>query len=302
MNYFGEFAALLTAVFWTVTSLAFERATKLIGSLSVNLIRLVLALIFLSVFSYFYRGYLIPLDASQHQWIWLPISGLIGFVMGDYFLFRAFQEIGARISMLIMALVPPISAIFAWMVMDETMTMQHILAMIITLVGIVLVILNRKKNIANGKKTNKIALNFSFIGLLFALGGATGQAIGLVYSKYGMQDYDAFSSSQIRVFAGLIGYVFLFLILKRWKNLKAAMKNRKALKFVSFGAFTGPFLGVSFSLLAVQHANTGVAATLMSITPVLIIIPTVLVFKEKIKIKEIIGAIIAVIGVAIFFL
>jgi len=46
-NYLGEIAGLLTAVFWTVTSLAFESAGKKVGSLSVNLIRLVMAFFFM---------------------------------------------------------------------------------------------------------------------------------------------------------------------------------------------------------------------------------------------------------------
>lgn len=66
--------------------------------------------------------------------------------------------------------------------------------------------------------------------------------------------------------------------------------------------FFGPFLGVSFSLIAVKYTAAGVAATLMSIVPVLIIAPSVIFFREKVTFKEIAGAIIAVGGVALFFL
>jgi drug/metabolite transporter (DMT)-like permease len=135
-----------------------------------------------------------------------------------------------------------------------------------------------------------------------ALGGAIGQATGLVLSKKGMGSYDAFSSSQIRVLTGIAGFSFLFIFMKRWPRVWAALKNPPAMRRITLGAFFGPFLGVSFSLLAVQHTETGIAATLMSIVPVLIIIPSVLIFHEKINLKEIIGAIITVAGVAMFFL
>src|SRR5665647_2924769 len=103
-QYFGEIAALLTAVFWTVTSMSFESAGKKVGSLSVNLIRLVVAFFIYGVLNYFRRGMFLPLDAGLERWKWLALSGLVGFVMGDLLLFQAYVVVGARISMLIMAL------------------------------------------------------------------------------------------------------------------------------------------------------------------------------------------------------
>jgi len=74
------------------------------------------------------------------------------------------------------------------------------------------------------------------------------------------------------------------------------------MKRVALGSVFGPFLGVSFSLLAIQHTQAGVAASIMSIVPVLIIPPAIFFFHEKVNWKEIIGAVITVGGVAIFFL
>ena len=109
-SHIGEFSALLVAVFWAVSALAFESASKSIGSLPVNIIRLVLAMLFLSIFSQIKFGYFFPLHASHNQWIWLSLSGFIGFVFGDLCLFKAFTVIGSRYSMLIMTLAPPIAA------------------------------------------------------------------------------------------------------------------------------------------------------------------------------------------------
>ena len=139
----GEFAALLVAIFWTITVLAFESASKKVGSLSVNMIRLVIGFILLGVFTYFYRGMILPLDADLHAWIWLSLSGLIGFVFGDYFLFSSFAIIGSRISMLIMTMVPPITALIGWLLLGETMSAKHIFGMTLTISGIAIAILNK---------------------------------------------------------------------------------------------------------------------------------------------------------------
>jgi drug/metabolite transporter (DMT)-like permease len=301
-NYFGEIAGLLTAVFWTVTSMAFESAGKKVGSLAVNLIRLVMAFFFIGVYSWIARGFFFPTDATLFQWQWLALSGLVGFVIGDLLLFQAFVVVGARISMLVMSLAPPFAAFVGWIMLGEVLTPMNWLGMAITMTGIVIVILKREKTELNGSIVRKLKSNYSVPGILLALGGAIGQAAGLVLSKKGMGSYDAFSASQIRVLAGIVGFSVLFFFLKRWPRVWAALKHGSAMKRITLGAFFGPFLGVSFSLLAVQHTETGIAATLMAIVPVLIILPSVIIFKEKVNWKEILGAAVTVGGVAMFFL
>jgi drug/metabolite transporter (DMT)-like permease len=301
-NHIGELAGVLTAVFWTVTSLAFESAGKKVGSLSVNLIRLVIAFFFIAFYSWIVRGYFFPTDATGYQWLWLSLSGLVGFVIGDLLLFQALVVIGARIAMLVMALAPPFAAFIGWLVLGEVMSASNLLGMAITLTGIVIVILKREKTEKNGTIKTKLRSNYSIQGILLALGGAMGQGAGLVLSKKGMGNYDPFSSSQIRVLTGIVGFIIVLTVMQRWPRFMAAIKNGSAMKRITLGAFFGPFLGVSFSLLAVQHTQAGIAATLMSISPVLIIAPAVILFKEKINWKEIVGAVITVIGVALFFL
>ncbi len=292
----GELAALGTAVCWMVTSLAFEIAGKKIGSLSVNLIRLVMAFIIIGVFNFFTRGLFLPIDASADAWLWLSISGLIGFVIGDLFLFQAFVEVGARISMLIMSSVPPIAALLDFILTGEVLTVKEIIGMFITIGGIALVILVRKSD------NKKIELSHPIKGLIFAFLGALGQAVGLIFSKIGMINYaNPFAATQIRIIFGIVGFVIVVTIMKKWSNIKLALKNKNAMKNVSVGAFFGPFLGVSLSLLAVQYVAAGVVSTITGIVPVLIIAPSIILFKEKIYPKEIIGAIVAVFGITLLF-
>jgi len=281
--YFGEMAALLTAVFWTITSMSFESAGKKVGSLSVNLIRLVVAFLIYGVLNYFRRGLFFPTDASLEGWIWLSLSGVIGFVIGDLLLFQAYVIIGARISMLIMALAPPITAFVGWIILGEVLSATNLVGMVVTLTGIAIVILKREAKDPESDKMRKITTNYNLKGLLLAFGGAVGQGVGLVMSKKGMGQYDAFAASHIRVITGMIGFAIIILLSKRYGNVLKAVQHKPAMKRIALGSMFGPFLGVSFSLLAIQHTQAGIAATIMAIVLVLIIPPAIILFKETVN-------------------
>jgi len=292
----GEFAALLTALFWTATSLSFENASHRIGSLAVNIIRLVIGLAFLSAFTLIRRGLILPFDADYENWLWLSLSGLVGFVFGDLFLFKSYTIIGSRFSMLIMTLVPPITALLSFLILDERLALFHYLGMALTFTGIAMAIFSR-----NGKG-EKLSLKLSPRGVFYAFGGAVGQALGLVLSKFGLRDYDPFAATQIRVIAGIFGFSLLITIMGRWKSVIKGSGNKGGMFFTGIGAFFGPFLGVSFSLIAVKYTETGIASTIMALVPVFIILPAVILYKQKVTLPELLGAVVSVCGVAVFFM
>lgn len=300
MNYItahtGEFAALAVAVFWTITALAFESASRKAGSLTVNIVRLTLAFFFIGFYTLVSRGHFLPVDASIHNWLWLALSGIVGLVLGDYFLFRSYSLIGSRFAMLIMTLAPPLAAIFGYFMLGESLSLLQMAGMIIVIFGIGLAIFNRPV------KGERLSVKISPAGLLFAFIGALGQGLGIVLSKYGMQGYDAFASTQMRIIAGMGGFALIITMLRRWGNVYNAMRNPPAIQAMVLGAIFGPFLGISFSLLAIKHTQTGIASTIMAIVPVLILAPSAWIYKEKITAVEIAGAIISVAGVAFFFI
>lgn len=295
-NYLGESAALLTAVFWTITALAFERAALKMGSLSLNVVRLFMGFFFLTIYVWIRRGMLLPVDADGFNWFWLALSGLVGFVFGDLFLFKSYSLIGSRFAMLIMTLAPPIAAFTGWLTLGEKLTPMNILGMFITIVGISLAIFNKK----TGEKGFGIKL--SITGILFAFFGAVGQGVGLVLSKYGMGDYDPFAATQIRLIAGIFGFLVLVFVTGKWGKVLGSVKKKEGMAAAALGSFFGPFLGVSFSLLAVKFTETGIAATIMAIVPILIIPPAILIYKEKITLMEFAGALISIGGVSLLFL
>lgn len=274
-SYLGEIAALVTAICWTITAVAFESAGKRVGSISVNLIRLVMALFLISIFNLFTRGLLLPMDASSSTWFWLFISGTIGFVIGDLFLFQAFVLIGSRLSMLIMSAVPPITAITGFIMMGERISWLGITGMVLTVSGIALVILTRNPD------SNMVGFSYPVKGIIYAFIGALGQAFGLVFSKFGMGSYNPFAATQIRIIAAIIGFTLVITITKKWRSVYLAMIDTEALKYISVGSLFGPFIGVSLGLLAVQHAPTGIVSTITSITPILIIPMSIFILKKK---------------------
>ena len=294
LPYVGELAGLATAACWMVSALAFESAGKRVGSLSLNVVRLVLGLVLLTVFAAFTRPMALPMDATPHAWGWLTVSGLIGFVLGDYCLFRAFVEIGPRLSSLLMTSTPIWAALIGLLVLGETMAARELGAMSLVVAGIAWAVSDRHPADDSPRPAAR--------GIGFALLGSLGQAGGLVLSKLGMGDYDPFAATQIRVFAGIIGFAVVCSAAGWWPRVLAALRDAQAMRATMVGAVFGPFLGVSLSLISVQRAvNAGVAATLMSVTPILLV-PAVMIRGEKVGWPGILGTVLAVVGSALFFI
>lgn len=291
----GELYALCTAVCWAGTAMCFAAAGQRIGSLVVNFLRLALAFVGLGIFTTFARGLPLPLDASAHAWLWLSLSGIVGFTLGDLCLFRAFVLLGPRLSTLVMSTAPVLTGIIGFVALGETLDPIEIVGMTLVLAGVAWAVLDRRPRldgappVARGK------------GLLLAFGGALGQAGGLVMSKLGMGDYDAIASTQIRIIAGGLGFVILYTAIRWWPRVWAARTDRKGLGLTALGAVFGPCLGVSMSLLAVQNTDTGVAASIMATTPIIIIPIAVWVQRDRVGVGGIAGAILAVAGVALLF-
>jgi drug/metabolite transporter (DMT)-like permease len=293
----GELAALGTAACWTMSSLAFSAAGRRLGSLSLNLVRLVIAFAYITLYCGLVRGHFLPLDAAPSAWAWLFASGLVGFVAGDLCLFRALVLIGPRLSMLVMALSPPMTAALGLVFLGERISPLGLAGMVVTTAGVAWVVSERKEESASAERSPDFGK-----GVLLALGGAAGQAGGLILSKVGMGSYDPFAATQIRIIAGIVGFSAIFTAVGWWGKTARGLSDRAGVSFAALGAFAGPFVGVSLSLLAIQHTETGIAATIMSTVPVLIIPVVVLVHKERVSARAALGAAVAVGGVALLWL
>ena len=311
MNHLGELISLVVALSWTITAWFADKSSRRVGSMVTNVLRLSLAIVFLAILLWITIGRPYPAYSDKDTWIWLGLSALVGYVFGDYCLFTCYLHIGPRFGQLLMTLAPPMAAIAGWALLGETLSWKAALAMVITLTGIGISILSR----SGGNK--KLTLDLPLKGILLGIGAGVGQGVGLVLSKIGMQHYveaipsDApaalsgmlpFASTMIRAIIGAAGFLLILSLHKGLGNLKDAVKDPVAMKYATIVTLFGPALGVSLSLMAVRYANAGIASTLMALTPVMIIVPEVLINKKRIKLKEVIGLVVSVTGVALFFL
>lgn len=305
----GEVLSLLVALMWTFTAIFAEIASKRMGTLVLNVWRMVLSIVFLGVLLWAVCGKPWPQHTSPEVWFWFLASGFMGFVFGDYCLFNAYVVMGSRYAQLFMTLGCPFSAIAAWLLMGESMEQTALLGMAITIGGIVISILGRDDT---GSRHLKLPLR----GILLGTGAGLGQGVGIVFSKQGMLHYAAavpqwaadvsmmmpFAGTQIRATMGLVGFGMTLLFMHRCRDFLRAATDSKGAAAALGAVLLGPFFGVSLSILAVSMTTTGVAQTLMSLTPVLILWPSRLIFGTKISFQEVIGAVIAVAGTALFFI
>lgn len=299
MPFIGELAALATSFFFSVGPTFFTLAGRLVGSVVVNRSRLVVAFGYLLIVHLALYGTLLPLDAEPDRWFWLGLSGLIGFVLGDAALFQAFIVIGTRLTMLIFTVNPIIASLLGWLFLEESLSPTQILGMLITLSGIAWVMLER-----NNSVQRELTPKAYTTGILLAVLAGAGQAIGAVTAKLGLYgDFPPLSGQIIRISVAMVGiWVLTFISGKARSTLQALKDQPKAVKYILVASFLGPFLGVFFSLVAIQNTHVGIASTLMSLQPVFLIPIGYYFFKETISVRSIIGTLIAITGVAIIFL
>ena len=309
MQFVGEIISLVVAVSWTVTALFAEVGSKRLGSLQMNVIRMVLSLLMLGTTLWWFTGSPVPLYADGKAWFWLSLSGFVGYLLGDYCLFNSYIWIGSRFGQLFMTLAPPTAALFGWMLLGETLAWNALLGMLVTLTGIGISVLNKGTS-------NKLSLKLPLKGVLFGIGAGVGQGVGLVLSKVGMTHYEMsipvgeemvadlmpFASTFIRAVTGAVGFLIVMGMQKQFHTLVTCVRDGKGMNAAVWATITGPFIGVSLSLMAVQYTEAGIASTLMALTPVFIIWPAHFFFGQKVMFKEVVGACISVIGVSLFFI
>lgn len=324
--FIGELISLGVAVSWTATALFAEVGSKRMGSLPFNTIRMTMSLLFLAVTLWLVMGVPYPRYADRSTWTWLLLSGMVGYVIGDYCLMQGYIKIGSRFGQLFMTFSAPTAALTGRLLLGEQMRPIAIVGMIVTLSGIALSILSRSD------ESEHHALHFKLParGIFFAAMAGVCQGFGLVLSKVGLTHYDAslaaagisgdsvfanavlplpvsvsmsFAATTIRAYIGLAGF-FLALVLFNKDGLVQlhhAVSDRKAMWCVLASTVFGPFIGVSASLLATQYTSAGIAQTLFALTPILIIAPAAILFHQKVTLREVLGAVISVVGACLFF-
>lgn len=308
----GEVISLFVAVSWTITALAAEKASRYASALTMNVVRMCIAIPMFLVLLWVTTGSCLPLYADIATWGWLSLAGLVGYVFGDICLFKAYQEMGSRYGQLFMTLAPLFSAIGGYFVFGEALHNKTWIAILLILCGIGMSVMGRSSEA--GK--SKIRLKITPVAAILGTGAALGQGIGLVISKIGMISYEEslpvgvdqssvmmpFAATLIRCLCAIVGFTVIMLIKGESKSVVTMTRNKTAMTAMTIATIFGPVIGVSLSLLAVLYTSTGVAATLMALVPIFILFPSVVFMHQKITALDVIGSIVAVGGVALIFL
>jgi uncharacterized membrane protein len=296
-RYAGELAAVGTAVCWSIGSNFFAAAGQRMGSRVLNRLRVTTACVLLSLALFATRGAWWPVWASRPQIGWLAASGIIGFVFGDGWYFRSLVILGPGRAALIASSAPIFTLVFAALALHERPGPLALLGTALTLGGIAWVLRERERG-HEAHVEGSVAMGV-FAGIL----GAVGQAGGYVLSKTALRTgIDPMSATLIRLSAAAVAVWLLTAVQRQVRETLGVLRDRRAAAFMLAGSTFGSFLGVTLSLTAIQFIDTGVAASITAIYPVFAMFLASRFHGERLTLRALLGACVAVAGVIVLFL
>jgi drug/metabolite transporter (DMT)-like permease len=302
VNLSGELIALLTTLCWSLGIFPFTEAAKRIGSAPLNQYRLLLAWLILTIILFFWNG-LNPVDLftspQSYHYVFLGLSGIIGFSIGDYCSFTSFKLLGPKLGSLYTTFAPGAALVVGYIALNETINLIGMLGILVTVAGVIWLTLSKK----DAGAALKVGYNRDKKGILFGITGALCQGIGLVLSKYGMDYYaeklPTMHAVWIRLlFAFSAAFIVSLLAGKLISNSKPILTNEKNnLPYMFLGTLLGPVMGVTLSLFAIQKLEVAVAQTIFALLPLFVLPISYFVYKEKITLQSIFACLIALVGV-----
>ena len=338
----GELISLGVAVSWTIAALASEVGSKRLGVFVMNVWRMAVALLFSAILLWLTFGKPYPAYASATTWLWLLGSGVVGYFFGDWCLFNSYLTIGSRMGQLFMTLAPMFTAFAAWVMIGQTLSWLSLLAMCVTLLGIAISVFGHDRDhhmslnlplkgilygigAAMGQGfglvlskigldhythdlshlsliTSPSSLDPSHLSLITSPFSLDTSHLSLITSPFSLETLLPFASNMIRCVAGLLCFTTWLILSGHGGRLRQSLGDRRGLVAMLIAVLSGPFIGVGFSLMAVQYTAAGIASTIMAMTPILILLPSRWLFGQPITPRNLLGAVISVIGVSLFFL
>jgi drug/metabolite transporter (DMT)-like permease len=300
----GELVALVTTLCWSLGIFPFTEAAKRIGTGPVNQYRLLLAWILISVILFFSES-LSPFELfsnpQPNHFIFLGLSGIIGFTIGDYCSFKSFTLLGPKLGSLYTTFAPGAALSMGFLVLGEKINLIGVLGIAVTIGGVIWLTLSKKDTAAAeqaGFKRDKT-------GIILGIAGALCQGTGLVLSKYGMDYYaekiPTMHAVWIRLlFAFVAAFIVSILQNRLIQNTRPVFANKNnAIPYMILGTLLGPICGVTCSLIAIQKIEVAVAQTIFALLPIVVLPVNLLVYKERITLQSVFACMIAILGVII---
>lgn len=291
----GELAALGCAAIWSVATIYFRRLGKFIPSSWLNFYKCIIALFMLLATGLIRDGLIPSLETSAL--ILLFLSGLVGIGIGDTAYFESLRYLGARRSLLMGILAPPITGIMAYFFIGEALRPMAWLGIILTISGVAWVVSERSED-SPQKKGHLLA------GIIFGCFYAVCQAAGSVFTRMALvqTDVDLLWSVIIRLAAGVL-FLVAWIGVRRPKPGSWVRKSGsyKIWGLLTWATFIGTYLALIMQQAALKYASAGIAQTLL-MTSHLFILPIAARMGEKISIRAVLGALVGTGGIVLLFM
>ena len=237
-----------------------------------------------------------PVDATRPQLVLLGLSGLIGFVFGDGWYFRSLVILGPGRAALLASTAPIFTMLIAWPALHEQPGPLAALGRLLTIGGGAWVVA------VNTDAIHEHAEGSVGMGVLAGVLGALGQAGGYVISKRALgTGIDPLSATVVRVTVATAAIWLLAAMRGEAGRTLAELSDRRAAAFMVSGAVCGPFLGVTLSLAALRYIDAGVAAAITAVHPVFTMFVAARFHGERLTVRALAGAALAVAGVVVLF-
>jgi len=291
------FLAILAALCWSVSSLISADISRTIGGLVFNRLRLFFVSIMLILYTTAIDTWqTIELDLLNI----IILSGVIGVFFGDTLLFIALQKIGPRRNNILFALAAPFTILLNIFFLKQKMSLIEFIGCFTVFIGVVIAIAYGG-NKENSHRWESIEGSL-YLGIIFGVLAALCQAIGLIIMKPVLDlGVDPIASATVRTSVSAILLSFTFM--SNNKYLVSSNPITMKLVFQSIiSGFLGMALGMSLLLIALQHADAGIVATLSSTSPILVLFLIWLLTKKLPTLGAWIGTVLAIVGTGLIFI
>jgi drug/metabolite transporter (DMT)-like permease len=287
--FMGELAALGAAFVWAVSSTIWQRVGQQIPAVVLNFLKGAIALFMLLSTILIFGKSLPAINLSLLAM--LLISGALGIGLGDTAWFIVLKYLGARRSLLLETLSPPLTAIFGWIFLQEKLSVFACTGILLTICGVAWVIAEKTAETAWPSK-------HIWLGLGISLLGQTSHAAGAILSRaaFTQIDIDPLWTAALRLSGGMAVMLF-FLNRTNTESLKQ-LKSPKILAATIIAAFLGTYLGIFLQQTSLKYAPAGIAQALSSTSP-LFVLPLAVLAGEKVSLRAVLGVAVAIAGIAL---
>ncbi len=296
MPWIGEAAALATAFLWGCSACLHTAAARMVGSLSLNLFRLPLALgLFLAGSVLFGAQW----DLNRDQMVWLAASGVVGMTFGDVIFYAGAVRIGARMGVLIWELAPALTALIAYVLLGETIRPLGVAGIVLTMLGVLWVLLEKHDGSIPDLTPRRWVE-----GVSLTLVSVVAQSASTVLARMALaQGGDVLAGAVIRTGCACVCLWAMAMVAGRAGQACRAIRSRPdALRIMALAGFLGPTVGVWLSLVAVRYTKAGIAATLIGLEPLVVIALLALYERKKPSSRLLVGALVSCAGTALLFM